>query len=361
MKIINRLKSYLSPAVTQQIQENIDWESMRNIYHVSIFVFLFEVVSLAVFALSRAVWTKGTIISVLSVLFCICTCLIGALVSRQILTEQRVNHNTVVVFKVAFFSAVSMWSIYADYRHYLAGEQMLTFITVQMIMVCFMLFRPMMGLILTGSAYSALYLALYISDRAVRIQIFNYIGLALTSAFGMMVRYHTQLYLSTKTVWLAQSNQKLEELSRHDGLTGLLNRKALEDDVNWMIGGHICVYMADINCFKEINDSYGHTVGDEVLREVGNRLIELFPKCRCYRYGGDEFLILNENAADQVYQGSRYELPWTTGEKEIKIELCFGSAEGELMDRESLLALIKQSDDRLYDIKKRVHQTKKEP
>jgi len=40
MKIINRLKSYLSPAVTQQIQENIDWESMRNIYHVSIFVFL---------------------------------------------------------------------------------------------------------------------------------------------------------------------------------------------------------------------------------------------------------------------------------------------------------------------------------
>lgn len=357
---MKKLKNYLSPVVTQQIQENIDWESMRNIYHVSLFVCLFEALSLAVFALTRAAWTKGAISSVLSVLFCVCACLIGTLVSRQILKEQRVNHNAVVVFKVVFFTVFSMWSIYTDYRHYLSGDQMLTFITVQMIMVCFMLFRPLMGVILTGAAYSALYLALYISDGASRIQIFNYIGLALTSAFGMMVRYHTQLYLSTKTVWFTQNNQKLEEVSRHDGLTGLLNRKALEDDVNWMVGGHICVTMADINYFKEINDSYGHTAGDEVLREVGKRLDELFPKCRCYRYGGDEFLILNENAADQVYQGSRYELPWTVGEKEIRIELCFGFAEGEPMDREGLLALIKQADDRLYEIKKHVHRTRKE-
>jgi two-component system cell cycle response regulator len=97
----------------------------------------------------------------------------------------------------------------------------------------------------------------------------------------------------------------LDSLSRNamiDGLTGLWNRTYLEAHVTIELAtarrteGPLACIMADVDHFKSINDTYGHSFGDEVLREVSSLLTR---NCRTEdivcRYGGEEFTILLPN------------------------------------------------------------------
>ena len=80
-------------------------------------------------------------------------------------------------------------------------------------------------------------------------------------------------------------------LAYHDGLTGLPGRRALKEALD-RAGGGYAVAMADVDHFKRFNDTYGHEVGDEVLRAVATRLKEALPGAEVFRYGGEEFAIL---------------------------------------------------------------------
>lgn len=80
-------------------------------------------------------------------------------------------------------------------------------------------------------------------------------------------------------------------LAYNDGLTGLPGRRALKEALD-RVGGAYAVAMADVDHFKRFNDTYGHEVGDEVLRAVATRLKEALPDAEVFRYGGEEFAIL---------------------------------------------------------------------
>ena len=90
-------------------------------------------------------------------------------------------------------------------------------------------------------------------------------------------------------------------LATHDPLTGLSNRILLNDRLEHAIEHakrfekHISLIFCDLDNFKPINDTYGHTVGDEILKRVGSYLKELLRKeDTICRFGGDEFVILIE-------------------------------------------------------------------
>lgn len=80
-------------------------------------------------------------------------------------------------------------------------------------------------------------------------------------------------------------------MAYHDGLTGLPGRRALKEALD-RTGGSYAFAMADVDHFKRFNDTYGHEVGDEVLRAVAGRLREALPEAEVFRYGGEEFSIL---------------------------------------------------------------------
>ena len=116
---------------------------------------------------------------------------------------------------------------------------------------------------------------------------------------------------------LLQANAMLSELSIRDGLTGLHNRRHFDDvfdkECRRAARKHrpIAVLLVDIDCFKEVNDTYGHQRGDEYLREVA-RVLEEFPKRGhdvVARYGGEEFVVLlpeaNLEAAWRIADGMR--------------------------------------------------------
>lgn len=100
---------------------------------------------------------------------------------------------------------------------------------------------------------------------------------------------------------LELDNSVLEEATVTDPLTGVNNRFALRREYIEYEGHDICVMMLDIDDFKHINDNYGHSVGDYVLKQTGNALITVFGKEGCYRYGGDEFLVIGEKTGKEEF------------------------------------------------------------
>lgn len=95
---------------------------------------------------------------------------------------------------------------------------------------------------------------------------------------------------------------ELEKRAKTDALTGLLNKSAAQDLIQMMLDnyqkpeGHCALLMIDIDCFKMINDTYGHAKGDFVLSEMG-RIIKNNSRSDdvAGRIGGDEFMILMRN------------------------------------------------------------------
>lgn len=96
-----------------------------------------------------------------------------------------------------------------------------------------------------------------------------------------------------------KANSKLQYLSSTDGLTGLLNRKTWETELDLefkRFARHkhpASLIMFDIDHFKNVNDTYGHTAGDEVIRQTAKATLECLRNIDIAgRYGGEEFAIL---------------------------------------------------------------------
>jgi diguanylate cyclase (GGDEF)-like protein len=153
----------------------------------------------------------------------------------------------------------------------------------------------------------------------------------------------------------------------HDRLTGLWSRGAILDSLEREIargkrsGDSVGVLMIDIDHFKTINDSYGHQVGDAVLKEVGQRLVV---GTRSYdwagRYGGEEFLVLlspcNADTATICAERLRQAIasePVRVGNLELAVTVSVGAA---VSSRERSLTgdqLIGIADEALYRAKNR--------
>jgi len=93
--------------------------------------------------------------------------------------------------------------------------------------------------------------------------------------------------------------QRLAEMATHDPLTGLPNRILFDDRLNVGLaqaqrnGSRLAVMMLDLDWFKRVNDTYGHGVGDELLKLVAQRLASNLRKSDTVgRFGGDEFVLL---------------------------------------------------------------------
>ena len=160
--------------------------------------------------------------------------------------------------------------------------------------------------------------------------------------------------------------QELTELASHDALTGLLNRRAIMEALPKEIKRierlrqALCVGMCDIDHFKQINDTYGHLVGDEVLKEVTKRMQEaLRDHDLLGRYGGEEFLVITpvENAKHGIIAYERIcqtvsALPIEVDELSISITVSCGVTRySPKNDEKNIAKLIARADAALYQAK----------
>jgi diguanylate cyclase (GGDEF)-like protein len=89
--------------------------------------------------------------------------------------------------------------------------------------------------------------------------------------------------------------QESHRMAFRDALTGLPNRRALEDQLRALEPPY-AIAMVDVDHFKKFNDTHGHDIGDQVLKLVAARLAEAGGGGRAFRYGGEEFTVLFRNA-----------------------------------------------------------------
>jgi diguanylate cyclase (GGDEF)-like protein len=169
--------------------------------------------------------------------------------------------------------------------------------------------------------------------------------------------------LETEKAELLEAKTALAEQATHDSLTGLMNRAAilhvLETEMRKAEreGTSFAVVLADIDHFKLVNDTYGHLVGDDVLREFAQRLsVHLRSYDQAGRFGGEEFLIIMPGFSHQhrsrieEFQRDLSCQQFPTGEVDLQITCSVGVAfwHLEVRSAESLLIL---ADRALYRAK----------
>lgn len=109
----------------------------------------------------------------------------------------------------------------------------------------------------------------------------------------------TQLEKTRQQITTLQNElHKAHSEAIHDALTGLFNRRAFELESAELNEQKMpySIVMFDIDHFKNVNDSYGHSFGDLVVKAVAQTALKTFPKsCHVYRLGGDEFVVILKN------------------------------------------------------------------
>jgi len=188
----------------------------------------------------------------------------------------------------------------------------------------------------------------------------------LTQVFNHMVANLRQNReeLSSANHALRETNEELHQISITDGLTGLYNRKhimdlfAREKSRSQRSGGDLSVLMLDIDNFKKINDTYGHPVGDTVMRQLADTLTSSVRECdHVGRYGGEEFVMIlpDSSVPDAASTAERIRtnvgnLQFVEGEENFSVTISIGVA-GFPDHGENTESILGHADSALYQAK----------
>jgi diguanylate cyclase (GGDEF)-like protein len=198
----------------------------------------------------------------------------------------------------------------------------------------------------------------------------------LTQIRESLVKGATELKVSVDQ--MAQDSQKLvaqlqaevstyegklkvaEDLALRDSLTGLSNRRNVEERITWRMERQqpFCVAVLDVNRLKFVNDTYGHLAGDDLLKQFAN---ELRSGCRTTdvvgRWGGDEFILVLDGASSAVEPQIERLRKWVFGEysvkpgpdaKEVKISVDASIGLAQWNPGENLEQVIERADAVMY-------------
>lgn len=158
-----------------------------------------------------------------------------------------------------------------------------------------------------------------------------------------------------------ERTQQLEDLTRTDPLTGLLNRRSLAEELSRSCrtaqrrAEPICLVYCDVNDFKQINDSAGHLRGDEVLQAVGRAMRAVTRSDEtCFRYGGDEFCAILPNCNEaQASGGFVARLHEAFHAASVGVTISIGIVQTGPEQFLTPDQLIREADRRMYDAKRR--------
>lgn len=159
---------------------------------------------------------------------------------------------------------------------------------------------------------------------------------------------------------LEEARGIMESASQHDFLTGLPNRSKFMEDFETAIqtDAPFTIMMMDIDNFKMINDTYGHTAGDDALKQLAARLKEINSQIfTSYRFAGDEFVVILKSKSDKIVDKAAHQCrqmfdkPFVLDGEKRKVGGSIGIASYP-QDATTIEQLIVCADAAMYEVKK---------
>lgn len=186
-------------------------------------------------------------------------------------------------------------------------------------------------------------------------------------AVELLVKLAQRLRTNNSTVSQNVLRRRMyERAAMFDGLTGIHNRRWLDDTLHRMVararehGGSLCVALIDIDHFKQFNDTYGHDAGDFVLAAVaGSLAANLRPTDLVARFGGEEFVIIfpetplaaAASVSDRLRQAvSEREFVMPGGRALPRVTISIGVA--QLASDQTVPSILKAADTAMYRAKR---------
>lgn len=204
------------------------------------------------------------------------------------------------------------------------------------------------------------------NDKKIVEALGAYVAIALSNIKAHKRLQDLNAELTREKQELEEAGRKIERMAKYDALTGLPNRNLLYEVLQRAMRRarrrqeKVGLIFIDLDNFKPINDNYGHNIGDEVLKKLGERLTAAFRQSDTIaRFGGDEFVVVVESITcrDDCWKVARkiqgllektVEVEENRFSVSASIGTCLFPDEAEDID-----AMISQADSRMYEAKKR--------
>ena len=251
-----------------------------------------------------------------------------------------------------FFCSIVIISIWISIKDYINNEQILVFITMELFLVCLFMIKPYLAIMMIISTFAVFYYLMATTRGVSSATNVNY-----PIIFGLfiivnIVHYRHFLRIANHNVVNHALAEQLRTASLYDFLTKLKNRTALnmdfEESDSPNLNSNFIVMLTDIDDFKSFNDTYGHHFGDEQLKRFASILQNHFGKAHCYRYGGDEYLIVIPEITEDLFL-EKIKIAKECAENTF--HFSGGYTKGYISSSKDLHILINKADQHLYEAK----------
>ena len=351
-KLIVDLRDFFIPKNSEAITNEIDKVNIGIVNKISIFVIIYEA-GTYLLLLCGILKTADLKVTTLSMIFVTGLSVIAFLYTKKYKRKAHSHKVFSALINIVYLCFIA----YGIRFCYLYDADLIVFYMVIVSLTAFIRIKPCFSLIVIIASFTTLFLLLKSTGEPLLIQnSMNYFGFMAICCVVSFTGYHLLRDKLIKQQELLSLNTTLYKVARYDTLTRLKNRHALVEDSANYYHKPICIVVGDCDNFKCINDTYGHIVGDKVIVAIADVLKENISEDYIYRYGGDEFVVVNMNTDNEVMDEITNKIHTALDDIKIegvdeKISISFGREYGTAKNGNEFEELLKRADRNMYKAK----------
>lgn len=327
------------------IKDNIQ-KNRKIIYIVLSLISFFEAIMILIAFLNKDVFKENFSIYLTCYIVLFVFSVGGLLINYFSAKHPKINW-LLYLYSYFYVVLICAWALVISYLDIKVGNYPIVYFTIFMFIPFFLLIDPIAYSFVNFIGFACM---LYF-EQTIKNDLFSgfIVNMFVFLVMVLVITWKTYLLLCNKYDY----QMKLIHLTRTDALTDLNNRRMLDIMIDKLLAEKktFTIVLIDIDNFKKLNDSYGHSVGDNYLVIIGSLLKDSFGQENVYRYGGDEFTCIscelsNEEIISKLIAINDY-LKQKAQDKNLQISGGIYNTNVE----DSVVEIFTKADEGLYDAK----------
>lgn len=208
--MLTTIKNTFFPQVSGELVSEFDKINLDSIHTISLIGVIIETLGL-ISLLPFGSTFPHFFASLISVVYGLSVCVAALVISGVAKKRNTMSHSGKTVFIFSILILLIIWGMMVSYMYYVAGEQIITFFTVMIVVTCFLAVKPYAGTLIVMLSFIAYYIVLGLYDGAARIEGFNYITFGVICAAGSVTRYHLTLKHLVEKAEIDRLNASLQQ------------------------------------------------------------------------------------------------------------------------------------------------------